>query len=533
MPERRPSMLIRWLAGVVLAGLLLRLLRYGLHFELFVDEAFLVTNAMERGYRQLLGEPLAHGQVAPPLFLWITRWCDAVGGDEWTLRLPSLLAGLGSVLLFARISRLLLRGSERWLALAVFSMAHVPILQSSRVKPYSLDLFLATLLTYLGVCLLLKPARGRPLAWLCVVAPLALWFSYTTAFVSAALALLVAAGPSVARGSPRLCPEPGLPRASRDPGVAGLGALSGRAVFPALLVASGLALYVVNILPTFGNTHTMSGMKEFWASGFPPGNPLLWPRWLLQAQTGRGFAWPVGDHHFASTGTFVLWAMGVGAFWRRYDRRVLALLLLPQALLLAAAFSRVYPYGGNLRLILFLGPNLAIFMAVGACWLSRRFGHRGRHATMRIFTGCLVAVGLGQLGLDLHARTRELANPGLRAVISAAARTAGPDASALALGPTRILQGGETRQVFEYYARRALPAGAVRWDALARPPDLAPGSRVIVMDLTEKPGAGESRRFGDFERASARALKEVWRAVGTIQPEHNGRLEVRVYQVGP
>jgi hypothetical protein len=225
--------------------------------------------------------------------------------------------------------------------------------------------------------------------------------------------------------------------------------------------------------------------------------------------------------------------MGVGAYWRRGDRRVLVLLLLPQALLLAAAFSHLYPYGGNLRLILFLGPSLAIFMAIGARWLSRRFGHRGRRTTLRILTGCLVAVGLGQLGVDLHDRYRELANPGLRAVIAAAARTAGPDASALALGPTRILQGGETRQVFEYYARRALPAGSVRWDALTRPPDLAPGSRVIVMDLTEKPGKGESRRFGDFERASARALKEVWRAVGTIQRENSGRLEVRVYQVGP
>jgi hypothetical protein len=292
---------------------------------------------------------------------------------------------------------------------------------------------------------------------------------------------------------------------------------------------------VTNILPTLENPHTMSGMREFWTSGFPPESPLLWPWWLLQAQTGRGFAWPVGDQHFGSAVTFVFWAMGVAAFWRRCDRRVLVLLLLPQALLLAAAFARLYPYGGNLRPILFLGPNLAIFMAVGARWLARRFGHRGRHATLKILAGGLVAVGLGQLGLDLQARARELASPGLRAVLVAATRVAGPDAPALALalGPTRILQGGETRQVFEYYARRALPAGSVRWDALTRLPDLAPGSRVVVMDLIEKPGTGEPGRFGVFERASARSLQELWRAVGTVQRRNSGRLEVRVYRVGP
>ena len=53
----------RWLVALVAVGILARVLRYGLTFALWEDEAFLVVNLFEKGYASLLG-PLDFVQLA-------------------------------------------------------------------------------------------------------------------------------------------------------------------------------------------------------------------------------------------------------------------------------------------------------------------------------------------------------------------------------------------------------------------------------------------------------------------------------------
>src|SRR4029453_14983473 len=59
----------RWTLVLLAAGVAWRLVRYGLGFPLWGDEAALLLNVVERhGYAELL-RPLAHEQVAPLGFL--------------------------------------------------------------------------------------------------------------------------------------------------------------------------------------------------------------------------------------------------------------------------------------------------------------------------------------------------------------------------------------------------------------------------------------------------------------------------------
>src|SRR5437763_2262955 len=91
-----------WVLMLLTLGAAQRLVRYLLRFPVWGDEAFVCLNLMDRDYAGLT-QRLRFDQVAPLLFLWgeeAAYWL--LGGSELALRLLPLLAGLGSLLLFAR-----------------------------------------------------------------------------------------------------------------------------------------------------------------------------------------------------------------------------------------------------------------------------------------------------------------------------------------------------------------------------------------------------------------------------------------------
>src|SRR5437868_5973217 len=94
----------RWLFVLLALGVAKRLLRYLLRFPVWGDEAFLCLNLMDRDCLGLL-RPLRFDQVAPLLFLWGEEAVyHLLGGSELALRLLPLLAGIGSLILFARLA---------------------------------------------------------------------------------------------------------------------------------------------------------------------------------------------------------------------------------------------------------------------------------------------------------------------------------------------------------------------------------------------------------------------------------------------
>ena len=171
----------------------IRLIRYLLRFPLWGDEAMLAMNFLDRDYAGLM-RPLAFHQVAPLLFLWIELTAvKLLGFNEWALRLFPLLCGLASLFLFHRLARLLLRGTARVLAVAIFAVTYSGIRYSAEVKPYGVDLMVSTLLLLLAVRWWRQPDQTRWLWALAAVVPLAVGFSYPAVFIGGGVSLALAA----------------------------------------------------------------------------------------------------------------------------------------------------------------------------------------------------------------------------------------------------------------------------------------------------------------------------------------------------
>lgn len=82
----------------VLLGIALRLLRLGLNFPLWGDEAFVALNFFDSDFATLT-KPLRHYQIAPLGFLWLEKITVLLlGMSEFTLRLTPCLAGIFALL---------------------------------------------------------------------------------------------------------------------------------------------------------------------------------------------------------------------------------------------------------------------------------------------------------------------------------------------------------------------------------------------------------------------------------------------------
>ena len=98
--------LARLALALLVLGVACRVGRYALEFPVWGDESFVLVNFLDRDYLGLTKQ-LEHGQVAPLLFLWAEHTAyRLLGSSEWSLRLPTLLAGLAALALFWHLARL-------------------------------------------------------------------------------------------------------------------------------------------------------------------------------------------------------------------------------------------------------------------------------------------------------------------------------------------------------------------------------------------------------------------------------------------
>src|SRR5687768_10880522 len=127
------------LLGTLATGAGIRLWQYGANPSLWLDEAALARNIVERSPRELL-LPLDHGQVAPIGFLLLQKLMTALlGGSEPALRLLPLACGLASLLLFTALARKTLEGRAVVYAVLVFATAQPFVYFSSQAKQYGVD----------------------------------------------------------------------------------------------------------------------------------------------------------------------------------------------------------------------------------------------------------------------------------------------------------------------------------------------------------------------------------------------------------
>jgi hypothetical protein len=330
----------RWLAVAV--GVILRIIPWARNPPLWQDEAALVLNVLHFDCPGFFG-PLIHHQAAPPLFLCLERITFlTVGDSELALRVPVLLLGGLSLVLFALLARRILDPVPAALATGLFAVSDRLIWHTTEVKPYAIDALVAVLVAWGYV-----RTRHWPLAPQCgvwaVVLPFLVWLSYPTCFVAGGL--LLALVPDAVRG-----------RWAERTALLGL----------CLVVAAAFATLAL------GPAHAQrdAALSDYWVAQLADWNrPLKVPVWAVAAtlEVDRYALLPLGQ---ALAPLAIVGAIRMG----RTDGRLLTVLLAPAGLTLLAALLGKYPYGGG-RVDVFLAPGFILLVAAGVppVWVWLRF----------------------------------------------------------------------------------------------------------------------------------------------------------------
>ena len=368
-----------WLLTFLILGVAIRVLRFGLKFPLWRDEAFLAANLLDRDFAGLT-RPLDYQQVCPLLFLWAEKAIsEVIGFNEWSMRLLPTLASIASLLLFRHLAGRLLDGVALVIAVGIFAIAYFPILHGAEIKPYATDLLLAIGLLTPAVEWLRTPDRAGFLWGLAALAPPAIGASNPAIFCAASVGLVLT--------------------------IPVLGTRSPRAIAPFLLFLSGsLATFWIlhHRVNASQSASVMEWMRIYWAGAFPPRSPLPLLLWLVRAHTSQMFAYPAGGDVGASTLTTGMVVVAILAFVRRGNRWALALLLTPFALGLIAAFLGRYPYGGSARTMQYLAPSIIILAGLGAAVLLARLPRPDRRElATRTILCVFIATGLGMMAWDV------------------------------------------------------------------------------------------------------------------------------------
>jgi hypothetical protein len=336
---RSPSMIVfSFLASPITLigfGILLRTVQYAANPSLWGDESALALNIIQRTYVDLL-QPLDYGQAAPVGFLLLEKFVSLrLGIGEYALRLIPFLSGITSLFLFhALAKRCLVREAIPW-ALFLFAIASPLVYYSSELKQYSSDVFITLVILLAGF-----RAREKNLAY-CSVAMFGaagaagIWFSQPATFVAGGVALALVVS-CVAR---------------KDWGGAGLAGLAGTLFL--LSFGAEYHFLIRNI--------RLDHFLEFWSRDlmpFPPSSPWhllwIWDTFILL------FFFPMGLD-LKGLGAFSFLCGAISMLKRNRD--TLFILFFPALVTIVASALQRYPLRG--RLVLFLAPFLAMFMAEG------------------------------------------------------------------------------------------------------------------------------------------------------------------------
>ncbi len=368
----------RWVGVFLALGVALRLLRFGLNHPLWRDEAYLAWNILDRDYAGLT-QPLDYQQVCPLLFLWVEKAVvEALGFSEWSLRLVPTAAAVASLFAFRHVAERLFRGVAVPMAVAILAVGYTPIRHGGEVKPYATDFLIALALIGLAVEWVRAPGRVRSLWALAALGPIAVGISNPSIFVAAGVGIVLA--------SPVLRTR------------------STRAIVPLSAFGLGTTATFLVLLRWVNEPQgesVMPWMRVYWARAFPPSSPLGLAGWLARAHTSQMFAYPAGGDMGASALTTGLVVAAVVAYWRRGSRTVLALLLAPFAMGLAAAFLGRYPYGVSARTMQYVAPSIILMAGLGAAVLLARLPRPSWRERAPGWVLCgLAAMGLGMMAWD-------------------------------------------------------------------------------------------------------------------------------------
>ena len=168
-------------------GAALRLWQYLANNSLFVDEAALARNIIDRPMMSLF-RASDYAQSAPLGFLLVQKGIVTIlGTSEYTLRAFPFVCGILALFLFWRVTSRVLSGWAVTFAVGLFSLG-LPFIQfSSLVKQYSSDIAAATVLLLAAIEIRRRGVTPERAWVLGVIGAAAVWFSQPALFVLAGI----------------------------------------------------------------------------------------------------------------------------------------------------------------------------------------------------------------------------------------------------------------------------------------------------------------------------------------------------------
>jgi len=180
-------------AGVAI-GILLRLLQLLANRSLSQDEAMLALNIVHRSYSGLFRQ-LDFFQGAPAGFLVVQKLAvDALGNNEYSLRLIPFIAGTLALVLMVVLAREAITPTAAPIAVVLFAVSDPLINWTAYAKPYAVDVLVAVIVLWLGLRALHRPDKlGRTVLFASVGAA-AIWLSNPSVFVLAGFSTALVGG---------------------------------------------------------------------------------------------------------------------------------------------------------------------------------------------------------------------------------------------------------------------------------------------------------------------------------------------------
>lgn len=326
-------------AGIIAAGIILRLKHLAENRPLWLDESYVAVNITSRTYFEILSnhEILPEFARQPMFFSLIEKlFVSLFGNNEIALRLFPFLAGSGAFLLFAVVTRTMLTRRAHLIALLLFALAEPLVYYSAELKQYSVDLFCAISLIAGTRAILMHNFKLTYCLILAITGALILWLSNAMVFVLGSVAVVILFNKPWRWG----------------------GRVTGLMVMTAILwAASFFLLYYFSLRFMVGK----SSITDTWQGAFCS-SPLVsfeTLRWAWNVLT-LSFSNPVGLKWW----WLVLPCFLVGArvLWLK-ERNLLLLWLLPIVLTFLAALLGKYPFYE--RVLLFLTAGYYLFIAAG------------------------------------------------------------------------------------------------------------------------------------------------------------------------
>jgi hypothetical protein len=175
---------------VILIGISLSLYQFFFNRSLWIDEAALALNIINRDFGGLLN-PLDYKQVAPIGFLYIEKLMTIiVGKNEFALRLFPLFSHFASIILLYIVTmRLSKNRTISLLAVALFSIDFILIRYATEVKQYSSDVLISLIIVYSTISLSFRDRRSIVIYSL--VGAISIWFSNASIVILAVSALYI------------------------------------------------------------------------------------------------------------------------------------------------------------------------------------------------------------------------------------------------------------------------------------------------------------------------------------------------------